>query len=228
MLIIKNPVLKKMIKISVPFIITPLLVVLGAFVFDSQKHIIISLGIAFFSVILFAAGFERKVSGTRKIVITSVMTALSVTGRFVPLLKPETALIIITGIWLGSESGFLAGAMAAIISNIFFGQGPWTAFQMLALGLTGFFAGVFSKSLRKSKITTAVYGFLCGISYSFIMDIWTVLWYNEGFNFRLYLAALVTAVPYTVLYAVSNALWLWIFSKPFGDKFKRIIYKYGI
>ena len=83
---------------------------------------------------------------------------------------------------LGSESGFLVGAMSALVTNFYFGQGPWTPFQMFAWGMIGLIAGYLGDPLRRSRIALAVYGAFSGIAYSMIMDIWTVLWYGEGFN----------------------------------------------
>ena len=73
-----------------------------------------------------------------------------------------------------------------------------------------------------------IYGALCGVMYSFIMDIWTVLWYNKGFSLGLYGAALVSAIPYTLSYMVSNVLFLALLFKPFGVKLERVRVKYGI
>ena len=55
--------------------------------------------------------------------------------------KYDFPVIMLTAMYLGSEAGFLTGAMAALLSNFYFGQGPWTAFQMLAWGLIGWIAG---------------------------------------------------------------------------------------
>ena len=228
MILIKSRKLRQAIKIAVPFVIIPTITVVGALAFDAKKHIIIALSAAFMALLLFAAGFEKKSTGTRRMVIVAVMTALCFAGRFIPFLKPIAALTIITALYLGGEAGFLVGAMSAVLSNFYFGQGPWTAFQMLAWGLIGLFAGIFSEKLLKSRILLLIYGALTGIAYSFIMDIWTVLWYNQGFDIRLYLAALVSAIPYTASYAVSNVLFLYLLAKPFGEKLSRIKTKYGV
>ncbi|WP_296696088.1 ECF transporter S component [Ruminococcus sp.] len=217
-----------MIRIAVPFIAVPMITIVGAVAFDEKKHIIISLAVAVSALLLFAAGFEKKSTGTRRMVIVAVMVALCFAGRFIPFLKPIAALTIITALYLGSESGFLVGSLSAILSNFYFGQGPWTAFQMLAWGLIGFFAGLLAERLLKSRVLLLIYGAAAGLAYSFIMDIWTVLWYNQGLNINLYLAALVTAIPYTASYAVSNVLFLYLLAKPFGDKLNRIKIKYGV
>lgn len=228
MILIKSRKLRQAIKIAVPFVMIPMITVVGALAFDAKKHIIIALAAAVMALLLFAAGFEKKSTGTRRMVIVAVMTALCFAGRFIPFLKPIAALTIITALYLGGEAGFLVGAMSALLSNFYFGQGPWTAFQMLAWGLIGLFAGIFSEKLLKSRILLLIYGALTGIAYSFIMDIWTVLWYNQGFDIRLYLAALVSAIPYTASYAVSNVLFLYLLAKPFGEKLSRIKTKYGV
>lgn len=228
MLTIKNKKLRTVLKVLIPFVIIPILAFLGSTVFEEKKHIFVSLSVAVLSVILFITGFEKKQTGTRRQVLVSIMIALSIAGRFIPFFKPVTAITILTAIYLGGEAGFLVGSFSALLSNFYFGQGPWTAFQMLAWGLIGLFAGFLAKPLEKSKTALLVYGVLSGIAFSFIMDIWTVLWYNGSFNISLYLAALTTAIPHTVLYAVSNFIFLLLLSKPFGEKLNRIKIKYGV
>ena len=228
MLMIKDKRLGTMIRYAVPLFIVPALAVLGALMLDSSKHLLVSFAAAALSLLLFAVGFDKKKIGTRRMVICAVMTALAFAGRFIPFLNPITAMAVITGVYMGSEAGFLVGSLAALLSNFYFGQGPWTVFQMLAWGLIGFFAGVLAKPLKSSTPLLLIYGAVCGVAYSFIMDIWTVLWYNKGFSWGLYLSALATAVPYTVSYAVSNVLFLFLLFKPFGVKLERVRKKYGI
>lgn len=167
-----------------------------------------------------------KKKTSRKMVLVAIMTALSIAGRFIPMFKPVTALTVITGAYLGGGSGFMVGALSALLSNFYFGQGPWTPFQMLAWGIIGILAGILAKWIRESRRFLMIFGVLTGILYSFIMDIWTVLWYAKGFEWGLYKAAIITAVPHTVLYAVSNLIFLWLMAKPFGEKLNRIKMKY--
>ena len=107
MLLIRNKKTRDAIKVIVPFIFVPLITVLGALVFDEKKHIIVSLAVAVSALLLFAAGFEKKSTGTRRMVIAAVMTALCFAGRFIPFLKPVAALTIITALYLGGEADFL-------------------------------------------------------------------------------------------------------------------------
>ena len=114
---IQSARLRKLIRILVPFLIAPGLVALGITVFHEKRYAFISLCIVVSAVILFAAGFDRKKTGTRRLVIVSVLTALAIVGRFIPIFKPVTALTVLTGMYLGTESGFLAGSLTAVLSN---------------------------------------------------------------------------------------------------------------
>lgn len=228
MIVITNKGLRNLIKISVPFVITPTLVILGATVFEKRRYLIVSTGVALCALLFFAAGYEKKPAGSRRMIIVAIMTALCVTGRFIPFFKPITALTVITAIYLGGEAGFLVGALSALLSNIYFGQGPWTPFQMLAWGMIGLIAGFAENPLKQHKWLLLVYGVLAGVFYSAVMDIWTVIWYDGSFRTELYLSALLTAIPHTVMYAVSNFIFLWFIAKPFGEKLERIKIKYGI
>lgn len=193
-----------------------------------KYHLLISFSVACFAVLLFLTSYERKQVGTRRTVLVSIMTALCIVGRLIPFFKPVTALTMITAMYLGGQSGFVVGAFAALLSNFYFGQGPWTPFQMLAWGSIGLLSGALSKWLKKSRAFLLFSGVLFGIVFSFIMDIWTVIWYNDTFQWKLYLAALVSAIPHTVLYSVSNVVFLYFLAKPFGEKLERIKIKYGI
>lgn len=228
MIVIQNSRLRNAVKIIVPFVLMPLLVIFGAVIFDGKRYLIISVGAALLALLLFAAGYEKKPVGSRKMVITAVMTALSIAGRFIPFFKPVTALTVITAIHLGGEAGFLVGALSALLSNFYFGQGPWTPFQMLAWGMTGLIAVFFANPIKRHKWLLLVYGVLAGIVYSLVMDIWTVLWYDGSFHTELYLTAVITAFPHTIMYSVSNFIFLWFMAKPFGEKLERIKIKYGI
>ena len=228
MIVIRNRRLRQGLRIVIPFILIPAVVAIGVFLFDEKRYAFISLVITVLALLLFAAGFEKKKTGARRLVAAAVMTALSVVGRFIPFLKPVTALTVLTGIWLGGESGFLVGALSAVISNFYFGQGPWTPFQMFAWGMLGLIAGFLSRPLQKYRAALIAYGALAGVVYSFIMDIWTVLWYQREFVLSLYITALGTAVPYMILYSVSNVIFLCLFAKPFGEKLSRIRIKYGV
>lgn len=228
MIVIKSPHLRRILRQILPWVAIPLCVLLGATVFSDKGYAYVTLLVTMLSLLLFIAGFEKKRTGTRRLILVAVMMALSVAGRFLPLFKPITALTVLTAMYLGSEAGFLTGALSAVISNFYFGQGPWTPFQMMSWGLIGFTAGLLAQPLKRHKWFLLCYGVIAGVAYSFIMDIWTVLWYNGTFQWILYTGALLSAIPYTCVYALSNVLFLLLFAKPFGQKMERIQVKYGV
>lgn len=230
--VIRSAAVRRVLGRLIPFVLIPAFVVAGAFVFREKSYAYISLAVAALTILLFYSSFERRQAGTRRLIILSVMTAIAVVGRFifspVPGFTPITAIAVIAAVYLGGESGFFVGSMAALISNLYSGQGVWTPFQMFAWGMAALIAGFVSAPLKKSRIALCVYGVFAGISYSMLMDVWSVLWYNNGFSLKLYIAALVTALPHTAAYAVSNVIFLLLLAKPFGSKFERIKIKYGV
>lgn len=228
MIVIRSSRLRAVLRLALPLCVIPLLVWLGAVIFPERAHLLVSLGVAALSLVLFMAGFERRQTGSRRMVLTAVMTALCIAGRFIPFFKPVTALTILTAMYLGPEAGFLTGALSAALSNFWFGQGPWTAFQMLAWGLIGLAAGYLREPLIRHRALLLLDGVLSGIAYSMVMDVWTVMWYGSGFNWALYTAAIATALPHTILYAVSNFAFLWFLARPIGEKLERIRVKYGV
>ena len=103
------------------------------------------------AIILFVWSFEKNKPKTREVVLLAVLTTMAIVGRLIffmtPQFKPCSAIIIITGIMLGKNSGFLCGCLTAFISDFFFGQGPWTPWQMIAFGLIGVLSAlIFQKS----------------------------------------------------------------------------------
>lgn len=231
LLIIRNAGLRRALGIAIPFILIPIIVLVFAFGPLKKHYALAGLLVTALALILFSCGFERRKTGVRRMILVAVMTALSVTGRFIfgaiPGFKPITAVVVITAVYLGGEAGFLTGALSAIISNFYFGQGPWTPFQMLSWGLIGLLAGLLNRPLRHSRIAMSLYGVFAGTIYSMVMDVWTVLWYNGGFSASLYTAALLTALPHTFSYAISNIIFLNLLARPFGEKLDRIKIKYG-
>lgn len=226
MIVIRNAKWRKTLNVLLPCAVIPALVLAGAALTD--HYLLVSFGVAVLALAFFITGFERKSTGTRRMVIVAVMSALCVAGRFIPLFKPVTALTILTAMYLGGEAGFLMGALSAVLSNFYFGQGPWTPFQMLAWGLVGLCAGLLHKQLKKNRAFLLAFGVLCGVVYSMMMDVWTILWYAGELTTQLYTTALMTALPHTLLYAISNFAFLWICARPFGEKLERVCLKYGV
>jgi len=224
--------LKNAIGYAVALVFIPLAVAGGALLFHDRQYVWISLCVAVLACVPFFVVFEKKTADVRRLVVLAVLIALSVLGRFafsfVPHFKPVTAIVIIAGLYLGAESGFLCGALSAVLSNFLFGQGPWTPFQMLGWGMIGFFAGLLSAPLRKHLSLLLIYGGLAGAAFSLIMDVWTTLWLDGSFSLTRYGALVVTALPVTAIYSASNIIFLLFLARPLGKKLDRIEKKYGL
>lgn len=219
-------------RILLPAVLLPLTVVLGAVLLREKYYALVILTVLLLTVLFFYSGFERRKVTSRRLVVVAVMTALAALGRVVltplPGVTPITALAALTALSLGGEAGFMVGSLAALLSDFYAGQGVWTPFQMFAWGLTGLFAGLLAGRLKQSRVLLAIYGVLAGVFYSFLMDLWSVLWLNGTFSLKLYAAALVTSAPFTLTYAVTNTVLLLLLSKPFCKKLDRIKIKYGL
>lgn len=224
--------MKRWISVVILCVLIPGIVIGGALLFREKQYAWISLCVAFLACVPFFLRFERSGADAKRMILLAVMVALSVVGRIlftpIPGFKPVTAMVVITAMYFGGEAGFLTGALSAVVSNFWFGQGPWTPFQMFAWGTVGFVGGLLARPLKKSRIALAVYGVLSGVLYSFLMDIWTVLWADGSFHFPRYLAALLSAVPTTVTYAVSNVVFLELLARPIGKILERIRIKYAL
>lgn len=224
--------LKKYATPIILLFLIPLVAVLGAIIFKEKYYAFISVFVAVLALLPLFYSFNKKQNSSKELVIIAVMVALSAIGRFIfawlPGFKPVTAITIIAAIYLGREAGFAVGAMSAVISNFYFGQGPFTPFQMFSWGLIGFLAGVLSKPLQKNKVILCVFGGLAGVLYSTFMDVFTTLWADGGFNVSRYLASIISALPVTVEYVVSNIIFLLLLTKPIGLKLNRIKTKYGL
>ena len=111
-----------------------------------RLYYLVALLIIVGTMIPFFAVFERRRSQARELVVLATLSALAVAGRvaffFLPQFKPVCAIVVIAGACFGGESGFLVGAVAGFVSNFFFGQGPYTPWQMFCFGIVGFVAGL--------------------------------------------------------------------------------------
>ena len=224
--------MKKWLGYGILCLLIPAVVLGGALIFRDRQYAYITLCVAVLSCLPFFLHFERSANDVKRLILIAVMVALSVAGRmlFAPLqhFKPVTALVIITAMYFGSEAGFLTGALSAVLSNFYFGQGPWTPFQMFSWGMIGFFSGLLAPLLRRSRIALCIWGGIGGVLYSFLMDIWTVLWADGYFNLPRYFAAIASAVPVTAVYVVSNILFLLVLAKPIGKLLARMKTKYAV
>ena len=214
------------------FGLIPILVIGGILIFRDRLYLWISAAVLLIAMIPFFFVFEKSKISVYKLVLLSVMVTLSVFGRiafyWIPFFKPVSAIVIIAGTYMGMECGFMCGALSAILSNLYFGQGPWTPFQMLTWGMIGLGAALLSKVFKKYKWSWLIYGLLAGLAYSMMMDVWTSLVTDGTLEAARYWTYFVAALPMTGIYMASNVVFLLLLGYPIGRKLERMNQKYGL
>lgn len=189
----------------------------------------------------FALHFEGRKPHARELVLLAVMSALAVASRVVfaaiPHFKPTVAIIMLTGIVFGPESGFLTGALTGFVSNFIFGQGPWTPWQMFAYGVGGLLAGCFARRgiLKKTpkkawdSAVLGIFGFftvVCVVGP--LLDTCTLVTMAAVLNNTSAGAIYLSGLPINLVHGGATAVTLLLVGKPLLGKLTRVQVKYGM
>ena len=126
-----------------------------------------------------AAAFEGGTGTARELTVIATLAGVAAAGRVlfaaIPGVQPVTVIAVVAGVALGLRAGIAVGALAALVSNFFLGQGPWTPWQMLAWGGCGAVGALLAPLLRRRLVFAAVC-FVLGFAFSALMDVWE--WYS--------------------------------------------------
>ena len=200
---------------------------------SSRKYYLTSVNIILLAMLPFFARFEGRRPQVREIVLLAVMTAFAVAGRvafyWAPQFKPVCAIVILTAAAFNAEAGFITGAAAGLISNMFFGQGPWTPWQMFGFGLVGFFAGILFRDREVKTAPMLVYGFFSVlIIYGVLLDTGSLLMYSQELSWKALLAMYASGFTFNLIHASGTVVFLLLLQKPVLSKLRRIKIKYGM
>ena len=200
---------------------------------SSRKYYLTSGIIILLAMLPFFARFEVRRPQVREIVLLAVMTAFAVAGRvafyWAPQFKPVCAIVILTAVAFNAEAGFITGAAAGLISNMFFGQGPWTPWQMFGFGLVGFFAGILFRDREVKTAPMLVYGFFSVlIIYGVLLDTGSLLMYSQEMSWKALLAMYASGFTFNLIHASGTVVFLLLLQKPVLSKLRRIKIKYGM
>ena len=216
-------------------LLVPLTIFIGIVYFGKRSYGVVSILVLLECMAPFALIFEGRKPKARELVLIAALCALAVAGRaalfMLPGFKPVAALVILSGIAFGGETGFLVGAMSMLTSNVLFGQGPWTPFQMFAMGLIGFLAGVsFQKGLlRAGRAPLAIFGAVSVVLvYGGIMNPASAILYQPNLSLSVLKAYYLTGFPFDLVHAAATALFLWFGAEPMLEKLERVKRKYGL
>lgn len=216
-------------------LLIPLTIYIGVFYLGDRKYYFISLLILLETMLPFFLIFEGRKPQARELMVVAVLCAIAVAGRaaffWLPQFKPVAAIVIIAAIAFGGETGFITGAMSMFASNMFYGQGPWTPWQMFAMGLIGFLAGVLFKKgmLRRGRVSLAVFGGLTTfLLYGGIMNPASVLMFQSHPTAKMFLSYYITGIPFDLVHACSTVLFMLVAGPAMLEKLDRIKLKYGL
>jgi energy-coupling factor transport system substrate-specific component len=129
--------------------------------------------------------YERRRPDARVVALVATLAALAALGRIafaaLPNVKPTTDIVLISGYALGPGPGFAVGAIAGLTSNFFFGQGPWTPWQMAAWGVTGLIGAALGQlsGRRVGRWPLAVLCGLVGFAFTAFQDLGDWVTYSD-------------------------------------------------
>lgn len=216
-------------------VLIPACIIFGIVVLDDRQYYLISLLILAVTILPFFLVFESRRPMARELVTISTLSAIAVAGRaaffMLPQFKPVTAIVIITGVTLGPEAGFLVGAVSGFVSNFFFGQGPWTPWQMFCFGIIGFLAGILvqKRLLCHKRWALCLFGGAATLLiYGGIINIGSVIMFSGTLSWKTLLAAYASGLPFDLVHAASTVIFLFFLANPMIEKIQRIQVKYGL
>ncbi len=154
--------------------------------------------------------YERRRPPARVAAIIATLVAFAVVGRILfapfPNMKPTTDIVMLGGYALGGAPGFMIGALSGLISNFYFGQGPWTPWQMTAwgaVGMMGAAAGrIFGRRLGRLRLSL-----LCAagaVLFALIVNLSEVIAYTGAPSERGVLVVYARALPFDIAHALAN------------------------
>ena len=191
----------------------PVTIFVGMTYLQDQKYLFISLLVMIECMIPFFLVFEGRHPKARELIIIPFYVQLAVAGTTciynVASVQARVAIVIISGVAFGGESGFLVGAVSMLVSNLMFGQGPWTPWQMFAAGIIGFIGGILFKKglLGRTRTSLCIYGFIATmVIYGGLMNLYSALTSHSAFNLNMLITFYVQGFPMDIVHAVSTVI----------------------
>ena len=174
-----------------------------------DTRLVITLGIVLVLVVGFA-WYERSRPSSRVVALVASLTALAVASRLVlapvPNVVGTTDVALLTGYALGGPPGFVVGALAAPISNLWLGQGPWTIWQMAGWGLAGLVGAGLATAARRElgRLGLALACGAMGLVYGALLDLSVMVTYGGEQSLDRYGALSVRGIPFNLAHAAGN------------------------
>jgi Prenyltransferase and squalene oxidase repeat len=155
------------------------------------------------------AWYERSRPPSQVVALVAALAALAIAGRIAfaafPNVKPTTDIVVFAGYALGPAPGFAVGALTGLVSNFFFGQGPWTPWQMAGWGMCGLLGAGLALGVRNAgRLSLAAVCGFAGIAYGLLLNFSLMATYGGDFSIRYFLTLEVRAIPFDAAHAIGN------------------------
>jgi energy-coupling factor transport system substrate-specific component len=180
------------------------------------------------------AWYERTHPTTRVLALVATLAALAALGRVafaaLPNVKPTTDIVLLSGYVLGGAPGFAVGAVAALASNLFFGQGPWTPWQMVAWGGVGLFGAGLGRLARHElgRIPMAAACGVAGLGFGALMNVSTWVTFSGDHTTAKLIATFGSALPFDIAHATGNILFYLAFGPALVRALRRFRTRFDI
>ncbi|WP_054938936.1 ECF transporter S component [Paenibacillus ihuae] len=225
-----------MARFRIPLIIAVALFIAGLALTAALKdrhYMLLSLVLLLAALLPVFIRLERRPLESRELVLLAVLSAIAAVSRIpfaaLPSVKPVSAIVILSAYVFGAEAGFIIGAVAALVSNIYFGQGPWTPWQMFAWGMVGLSAGWLRNTWwMKKRSGMLIFGFVWGFLFGWIMNVWYIISLPDAFSWGLVAAAYASSFYFDLAHALSNVFFLAILAGGWTKVLERFRKKYGL
>lgn len=230
-------------KITWRHVVATLLMVVGCFVlviaYDKMgngRHYIAS-GIELaISILGYLLLFKGRKPYAREVATIGVLVFIGVLGRLIfamiPHFKPMCGIIMIGGMALGGPGGFMVGTLTAFCSNIFFGQGQWTPWQMFAYGVGGLLAGWLYRlhivGKKRLVLSAIICGFVTVAVVGPLLDVSTVFSAEMGFQPEIFAMYFKSGLPVNMIHAACTVLTVLVMTRPMLNRLDRMRVKYGM
>lgn len=155
------------------------------------------------------AWYERSRPPSQVVALVAALAALAIAGRIAfaafPNVKPTTDIVVFAGYALGPAPGFAVGALAGLVSNFWFGQGPWTPWQMAGWGMCGVMGAGLALGVRNAgRLSLAAVCGLAGIAYGVLLNFSLMATYGGELSLERFLTLEARAIPFDVAHVVGN------------------------
>ena len=208
--------------------------------FESMAHAQDAPLVFFVLIILCLGAVLASLTGgmmnAKLVAVLGILTAANAVLRGVPGPAGFTLVFllpILCGYAYGPTFGFLLGVFSLAVSAFLgFGVGPWLPYQMFSAGWVGLLSGWLPRLQRRPRaevIMLAIWGFLLGLAFGVLMNIWfwpylftpgqSDLYWQPGLGLgetlqRYAVFYTFTSVWWDLLRAVGNLVLLLVFAAP--------------